>query len=99
MYNDLSKGRELGHLFILIDPSRFTNIHMFKEHVDQSMNELNETKPAAGFDRVLYPGELSLIKRKRNQDKRIPVVQDIYDYLKSDTVHFDKYGHSSPFAD
>lgn len=99
MYNDLSKGRELGHLFILIDPSRFTNIDMFKEHVDQSMNELNETKPAAGFDRVLYPGELSLIKRKENQDKGIPVVQDIYDYLKSDTVHFDKYGHSSPFAD
>ncbi|MFL2076544.1 hypothetical protein [Marinilactibacillus psychrotolerans] len=38
---------------------------MFKEHVDQSMNELNETKPAAGFDHVLYPGELSLIKRKK----------------------------------
>lgn len=99
MYSDLSKGRDLGQLFILIDPSRFTDINLFKEQVDQSMNELNEIKPAPGFDEVWYPGELALVKAQEYEEKGIPVVDDIVDYLKSDTIHFDKYDKSSPFAD
>lgn len=99
MYNDLSEGRDLGHFFILIDPSRFTDLNMFKQHVDQSMDELNEIKPAPGFDGVLYPGELSLVTQSKYQETGIPVVEDIYEYLKSETVHFDKYNNASPFAD
>jgi ureidoglycolate dehydrogenase (NAD+) len=29
----------------------------------------------------------------------IPVAANIYDYLKSDTVHFDQYGGSNAFAE
>ncbi|TVP90015.1 ureidoglycolate dehydrogenase [Alkalibacterium sp.] len=99
MYNDLSVGRDLGQLFILIDPARFTDIELFKEQVDQSMNELNHIKPASGFDRVMYPGELALVKAEEYEENGIPVVADIHAYLTSATVHFDKYALSSPFAD
>lgn len=98
MYDDLSKGRDLGHLFILIDPSRFTDVDMFKRHIRQTIEELHEIKPAPGFERVLYPGELSLVTKAKYKTEGIPIVKDIYDYLISDTIHFDRYDHTGPFG-
>lgn len=99
MYSDMSKGRDLGQLFILIDPGRFTDPALFEQHVNESMEELHQIKPAEGFESVLYPGELALMKAAEYEKDGIPVVKDIHDYLESDTLHFDKYGQSSPFAD
>lgn len=99
MYSDMSEGRDLGQLFILIDPSRFTDIELFKQQVDESMKELNQINPAPGFDQVWYPGELALVKAKEHEKDGIPVVKEIVDYLRSETIHFDQYDKSSPFAD
>lgn len=98
MYDDLTKGRDLGHLYILIDPSRFTDLDLFKRQVRQTIDELHEIKPAAGFDQVLYPGELSLTTMQKNEAEGIPIVKEIYEYLKSDAIHFDKYDHTGPFG-
>ncbi|MGT2865880.1 ureidoglycolate dehydrogenase [Streptococcus fryi] len=98
MYADLTKGRDLGHLFIVIDPSRFTDIDLFKEHIEQSVTELHQIKPAQGYDKVLYPGEKSVLTYQENAQNGVNIPKWIIDYLESDTIHFDKYGDMDPFA-
>lgn len=100
MYEDLSKGRELGQLHIVIDPSRFIPIELFKERMSQVLDELAESKPAEGYDKVYYPGERGLL-RKSNYEKNggIEIVDDIYEYLVSEDLHYDRYDHKNRFAE
>ncbi|QUH18851.1 ureidoglycolate dehydrogenase [Alkaliphilus sp. B6464] len=100
MYEDLSKGRDLGQLHIVIDPSRFIDIDMFKENMATVLDELSESKPAQGVDKVYYPGELGLLRKKKYEDTGgIEIVDDIYEYLISDDVHYDRYDHKNKFAE
>ncbi|MGB3159915.1 MAG: ureidoglycolate dehydrogenase [Carnobacterium sp.] len=99
MYTDITAGRNLGQLHILINPSYFTDLTGFKENINKMVEELHEVKPAKGFDQVLYPGELSTIVAKKYADDGIPIVKEIYDYLKSDTIHFDNYDKADAFGE
>ncbi|MGX7023299.1 ureidoglycolate dehydrogenase [Vagococcus hydrophili] len=99
MYSDLSKGRDLGQLFILINPSYFTELDQFKQNLSQMIQELHDNKAAPGFDQVYYPGELSEIRQQEHETSGVPVAKSIYDYLVSDAVHFDRYDHSDAFAE
>ncbi|MDT2829396.1 ureidoglycolate dehydrogenase [Vagococcus carniphilus] len=99
MYADLSSGRNLGQLFILINPAYFTDLDQFKENLSTMIDELHESKPATGVEQVYYPGELSEIRYQKHLEEGIPVAKSIYDYLMSDQVHFNKYDHSDAFAE
>lgn len=100
MYEDLSKGRELGQLHIVIDPTRFIPLEQFKRSMSQMLDELAAVKPAEGFDKVYYPGERGLLRKAAyEQNGGIEIVDDIYEYLISDAVHFDRYDHKNKFAE
>ncbi|MBM6615226.1 ureidoglycolate dehydrogenase [Desemzia sp. RIT804] len=99
MYEDLSKGRDLGQLHIVIDPSFFTNIQRFTETVSQSMEELQGVKPAESFEKVYYPGEIMKLKREEYLENGIELVDNIYDYLISDKLHHNQYDHKNKFAE
>ncbi|MHC5247254.1 ureidoglycolate dehydrogenase [Enterococcus sp. LJL90] len=99
MYSDLTEKRNLGQLYLIIDPARFTDPATFKKNIDQMVAELHEIKPAAGFDQVYYPGELSQARYDDYMENGIPIAAPIYDYLISDTVHFNQYGGKSAFAE
>ncbi|MDO5734661.1 MAG: ureidoglycolate dehydrogenase [Eubacteriales bacterium] len=100
MYHDLSVGRDLGQLYIVIDPARFTDPQSFKENMSKSLDELTSVKAAPGFDRVNYPGERANLRRKAYEDQGgIEIVDDIYEYLISDDIHFDRYDHKNRFAE
>ncbi|WP_317944068.1 ureidoglycolate dehydrogenase [Carnobacterium maltaromaticum] len=99
MYTDITAGRNLGQLHIIINPSFFTDLDKFKADVNQMVEELHKTKPASGFDQVLYPGELSEIVSEKYKKEGIPIVKEIYDYLISETIHFDRYDKASVFGE
>lgn len=92
MYEDLSKGRDLGQLHIVINPSFFTGLEQFKEHISQTMADLNAIKPAPGFKQVYYPGQRSQTIEEEQLKHGIEIVDEIYHYLKSDTIHRNQYG-------
>lgn len=98
MYSDLSKGRELGQLHIVINPAYFTDAETFKENIMTTMSDLNHIKPAPGFDKVSYPGQRSAEREARYMEEGIEIVDDIYDYLVSDTIHNNAYDQQDPFA-
>ncbi|GGJ96560.1 ureidoglycolate dehydrogenase [Lentibacillus kapialis] len=98
MYHDLSEGRNLGQLHIVINPSYFTDLTTFKQNISQTMKDLNAVKPAPGFDHVSYPGQRSIERAKRYKENGIEIVDEIYEYLVGDAVHFNNYDHKDPFA-
>lgn len=100
MYHDLSKGRELGQMHIVIDPARFVGIDEFKKDMSQVCDELGEMKAAPGYGKVYYPGERAVMRRdKAYAEGGIEIVDEIYEYLKSDDIHFDRYDHKNRFAE
>ncbi|MEI4768262.1 ureidoglycolate dehydrogenase [Psychrobacillus sp. FJAT-51614] len=98
MYRDLTEGRNLGQLHIVINPEFFTGLGSFKEAISQTMQDLNEIKPAPGYDQVYYPGQRSAEREEAYEKDGIEIVDHIYEYLVSDVVHNNAYDHKSPFA-
>ncbi len=98
MYSDLTEKRNLGQLFILIDPRRFTDLPQFKHSVETMVEELHNIAPAVGFQQVYYPGETNQIKYDAYMTEGIPVTKQIMDYLESDTIHFNQYTGTGSFA-
>ncbi|MGL9730865.1 ureidoglycolate dehydrogenase [Enterococcus sp. DIV0756] len=98
MYTDLTEKRNLGQIFILIDPNRFTDLPSFKHSVETMVGELHEIAPAVGFKQVYYPGETNQINYEQYMSKGIPIAEKILDYLESDTIHFNQYGGTGSFA-
>ena len=98
MYNDLTKGRDLGQFILLIDPQRFTDLETFKESVETMIEELHAIPAAEQFQQVYYPGEINQLTYEKYMAEGIPIEKNIYRYLISDTVHFDQYSGSDAFA-
>ena len=99
MYADLSKGRDLGHLHIVINPEYFVGLELFKKSMSAMLDQLKQVKPAKGNSEVFFPGERG---KKREADyikNGIEIVDDIYQYLISDHVHYDRYDHKNKFAE
>ncbi|MFZ4451607.1 ureidoglycolate dehydrogenase [Salibacterium aidingense] len=83
MYGDYDKKRKLGHFFTVIDPAMFTEINTFLDKVDQMINEIHESKPAKGFNKVMVPGEPEQLKEEARLANGIPIPRPIYDYLSN----------------
>ncbi len=100
MYHDLSEGRNLGQIHIVIDPERFVGIEKFKQSMSKVCDELGEMTPVEGHKKVYYPGERAALRREDTyKSGGIEIVDEIYEYLISDQIHFDRYDHKNRFAD
>ncbi|ASN06744.1 ureidoglycolate dehydrogenase [Virgibacillus necropolis] len=97
MYHDLSEGRNLGQLHLVINPEKFSSINSFKQNISNTMSDLNAIKPASGFDQVFYPGQNLEKIEKEYEENGIEIVDDIYQYLVSDVIHNNSYDHNDPF--
>lgn len=98
MYADLSAGRELGQIHIVLNPEFFAGLESFYGTIEKMVGEIHGMKPAEGFSKVQYPGERSDATFEKYQAAGIPIVEEIYDYLVSDDIHFDRYDGMDAFA-
>ena len=100
MYHDLSEGRCLGQMHIVIDPERFVGLDAFKKSMSQVCDELGEMPAAEGYGKVYYPGERADLRReKMYATGGVDVVDELVEYLRGDAIHFDRYDHKNRFAD
>jgi ureidoglycolate dehydrogenase (NAD+) len=98
MYHNLHEGRNLGQIYILIDPERFVGLELFKKYISQTMQELNEIKPASGFSRVQYPGQGSQDRYSKHLKEGVDIPESIIHYLESDDIHYNRYEGLGAFA-
>lgn len=99
MYADLTKGRELGQFHLVINPEMFVGVEQFKKNLTKVMDQLHAVPPAPGFDQVFVPGELGLIREEQYKRDGIEIVDEIYEYLVSEDLHFDTYHGKNRFSE
>lgn len=97
LYGDMTQGRDLGQLHLVINPAYFTITEQFKSCVSQMMRELNEMEPAEGFDQVHYPGQGSRMRAEKSEREGIDIADEIYRYLISEQLHNNRYHMYDPF--
>jgi len=75
-------GKGLGHFFGAMRVDAFRPADEFKQHMDNWIQRFRKAKPAAGFDKVLIPGdperEMEFIRTKEG----IPMVNSVVADLK-----------------
>ena len=90
----------MGQLIIVIDPARFVGVDAFKQSMSQVCDELGEMAPAPGHDKVYYPGERAVLRKEQQYaEGGIDIADDIYEYLISEDIHYNRYDHKNRFAD
>ncbi|QLK85378.1 ureidoglycolate dehydrogenase [Staphylococcus sp. 17KM0847] len=99
MYQDLTKGRDLGQLHIVINPSFFTDPKAFKQQISTMLDELKQQPAAKGYDEIFYPGERGKLRAQNYDKEGIEITDEIYAYLVSDDIHYDRYHGKNRFAE
>ncbi|MTD30664.1 ureidoglycolate dehydrogenase [Planomicrobium sp. YIM 101495] len=99
LYGDLTQDRNLGQLHIVINPAFYSDLETFKANIEQTMADMNNMKPAPGYESVQYPGQGSEARALASEENGIEIVDEIYEYLVSDAIHHDRYHNYDPFAD
>ena len=93
MYEDLTEHRNLDQLHIVINPEFFTGLADCEENRTTTMTDMNEGKPAPGFEQVSYPRQ-----RIISGEREIEIEDDVYQYLISDTIHTYAYDNENCFC-
>ncbi len=100
MYHDLSEGRKLGHLHIVINPEFFIGLDEFKKAMSGVLDDLAAVKPGPNSDKVYYPGERGCLRKLATEEAGgIEIVDEIYDYLVSDDLYRKSWDHKNRFAE
>lgn len=84
MYGDYNKPRKLASTMIAIDPETYAGLDHFINKMDAMVDDLHAQPAAPGFDSVLVPGEIEWQNERRNREQGVPVLESLYDYLKSE---------------
>jgi LDH2 family malate/lactate/ureidoglycolate dehydrogenase len=77
----LERDTGYKHFFAAYNISAFTDVDTFKEHMDQMLEWLRETKPAAGQERVLYPGLLEYEEEHERREHGIPLHKEVIQWF------------------
>ena len=69
MYDDLHAGRNLGQLHIVINPNFFSSSELFRQHLSQTMRELNAITPRPVLIRFIIPDRIRILNNAKPPSK------------------------------
>ncbi|MDE2583581.1 MAG: Ldh family oxidoreductase [Rhodospirillales bacterium] len=76
-------GRHNDGCFIAVfNVAAFRDLATFRREVTEFAHYLNATPPAAGFDKVYYPGEVEFEREKERRANGIPIEDSTWDVLR-----------------
>lgn len=84
----LDRSTGYKHFFAAYNISAFADVDEFKEHMDQMLEWLRETKPAPGQERVLYPGLLEYEEERERREHGIPLHKEVIQWFGKITSEF-----------
>ena len=77
----LDRSTGYKHYFAAYNIAAFADVDEFKEHMDQTLEWLRETKPAPGQERVLYPGLLEYEEERERREHGIPLHKEVIQWF------------------
>ncbi len=69
MYDDLHAGRNLGQLHVVINPNFFSSSELFRQHLSQTMRELNAITPRPVLIRFIIPDRIRILNNAKPPSK------------------------------
>jgi len=69
------------HFFAAFDIAAFTDVAEFKDTMDRMLETLEETPPAPGYERVLYPGLPEFEAERERRERGIPLHVEVIDWF------------------
>ncbi len=69
------------HYFAAYNISAFTDLENFKDNMDNMLRTLQDTKPAPGHDRVLYPGLSEYEEEQGRRANGIPLHKEVIEWF------------------
>jgi 3-dehydro-L-gulonate 2-dehydrogenase len=69
----------ISQVFIAINITQFPHFKNMEYLIKEAINDLHESIPSSEVDKVFYPGERVLQKRKENMEKGIPVDKEVWE--------------------
>jgi L-2-hydroxycarboxylate dehydrogenase (NAD+) len=76
-------GRNYGLLMIVIDPSIFVPVNVFKREVDRLIDRIKATRREKGVTEIFIPGERAYRERERRITEGIELPDDLLAQLRS----------------
>lgn len=83
LYNDFSKPQNTGHFFLVMKADLFQEIELFKERMDQMIQEVKSVSLMEDVERIYLPGEIELEKAAEREKYGIPVSEEVIRELVS----------------
>lgn len=80
---DMRQSGSKGDIFIAIDPEKIGGIDRFTGLAQHLVDQVRQSTPAVGCDRVLVPGEYEMNFRKQRMENGIPLASDLISELKA----------------
>ncbi len=74
-------GSGFKNYFAAYDISAFTDLDTFKDHMDQMLGTLRNTRPAKGHERVLYPGLSEYEEEQERRANGIPLHKEVVQWF------------------
>lgn len=82
MWNDFVNPQNVGHFFLAVDVSKYTNLEIFKERVDQMVSEIKALPMNPGITELFVPGEIEQRRRNERKANGIEIPDVVYEELK-----------------
>lgn len=77
MYANFTEPTGIGHIFGVIDVSKFIPIDLFNKQMDTMIREIKNSTPAKGVNEIFLPGEIELHKREDRLKNGIPITSAV----------------------
>ncbi len=81
LHHELTRGMNLGLLMGALKVESFMPLPVFRQLVDGYIEQMENSAPAPGFDRVYLPGELESEARARRSTEGIPIPAKVWEAL------------------
>lgn len=73
----------LSQVMIAIDPNHMQGAALTDEIIERVVSDIKTATPTREGGKILYPGELELATRAENREKGIPVLEEVWNQIKS----------------
>ena len=73
LYEEWSRGQDVGTMLGAIDIGKFIPVELFKQRMDTEIAELKACRLAEGSERIYVPGEIEFEKKQRRLVEGVPL--------------------------
>lgn len=82
MWNDFENPQNVGHFFCVVDISKFVDLDVFKNRVEQMVSEIKALPKNEGIDEIFVPGEIEFQRKAERKEIGITLSDVVYEELR-----------------